>query len=99
MSRFLFRDAGVKSAAWFHVNAERALVGKLAARVAVIISGKHKPVYNPGVDCGDNVVVTNVRDVRFSGKKLYQKHYRWHTQWMGGLTLYPAQRMMAEQYV
>lgn len=71
-------------------------MGKLAARVATIITGKHKPVFNPAVDCGDNVVVTNAKGLLFSGKKLYQKHYRWHTQWMGGLTIYPAQRLMQD---
>jgi large subunit ribosomal protein L13 len=60
-------------------------VGRLACMVAPILVGKHKPIYQPNLDLGDYVVVTNAKDLVFSGKKWKQKLYRWHTGWPGGL--------------
>ena len=71
-------------------------VGRLATHIATLLLGKHKPVYNPSLDCGDNVLVTNARQVQFTGKKWRQKHYRWHTGYPGGLKVYPASRMRDE---
>jgi len=96
MSRVLFRIPAVRQGAWYKIDARNAIVGKLAARVATIIAGKHKPTFNPCEDCGDNIVVTNAALVAFTGKKASQKHYRWHTQFMGGLTVFPVRRMLAE---
>jgi large subunit ribosomal protein L13 len=87
----------VSRSAWYQLDGRGAYVGKLAARVATIIVGKHKPIFNPGVDCGDNVVVTNAKHVAFSGKKVEQKHYRWHTQYMGGLKVVPVKKILDEK--
>ena len=51
----------------------------------MLLMGKHKPIYQPHRDCGDNVVVVNARHVALTGKKVDQKLYRWHTGYVGGL--------------
>ncbi|KAH8118845.1 60S ribosomal protein L23 [Phellopilus nigrolimitatus] len=71
--------------AWHHVDASGRTLGKLAERVATVLMGKHKPMYDPGVDCGDYVVVTNAKNVHVSGKKAEQKVYYSHTMYPGGL--------------
>jgi ribosomal protein L13 len=69
------------------------VVGRAAAHIASLLTGKHKPIYNPAVECGDNVLVTNAERIKFTGKKFDQKHYRWHTGYPGGLQVYPVRRM------
>jgi len=70
---------------WHHVDASNRTLGKLAERIAIVLMGKHKPIFDPGVDCGDYVVVTNASKVAVSGKKAEQKLYRHHTMYPGGL--------------
>ncbi|KAJ2920469.1 hypothetical protein H1R20_g16624, partial [Candolleomyces eurysporus] len=71
--------------AWHHVDASERVLGKLAERIALVLMGKHKPVYDPSVDCGDYVVVTNARNIKVTGKKEEQLLYRKHTMFPGGL--------------
>ncbi len=70
---------------WYHVDAEPEILGRLAARIAVILMGKHKPTYTPYVDCGDFVVVTNASKVRVTGNKVDEKMYFHHTGYLGHL--------------
>lgn len=56
--------------AWFVVDADGQIVGRLASRLAMVLMGKHKPTYTPHVDCGDCVIVLNANKVRFTGKAL-----------------------------
>ena len=70
---------------WHVINAEGAVLGRLAAQVADILRGKNKPVYTPHLDAGDFVVVINAEKVRLTGKKLGQKLYRRHSGFPGGL--------------
>jgi large subunit ribosomal protein L13 len=70
---------------WHLVDAEGQVLGRLAARVATLLMGKHKPTYAPHVDCGDHVVVINAARVHLTGQKLTGKAYRWHTGYIGGL--------------
>ena len=70
---------------WLLVDAEGALLGRMASKVAKIIRGKHKTNYTPHVDCGDNVVIINADKVKLSGNKLEQKEYVRHTGYPGGL--------------
>ena len=70
---------------WHLIDAEGLVVGRLAAIVANILRGKHKPSYTPHVDCGDHVVVINADKIRFTGRKLEQKLYYKHTGYPGGL--------------
>ncbi|MEP7067037.1 MAG: 50S ribosomal protein L13, partial [Gemmatimonadota bacterium] len=68
---------------WFIVDAEGMVLGRLAAEVAQIIRGKHKPMFTPHMDTGDNVIVINASKVRVTGRKAEQKRYFHHTGYMG----------------
>ena len=70
---------------WWLVDAEGEILGRLAARVATILMGKHKPSYTPHVDTGDYVVVVNAARVRVTGRKLQTKVYRKYSGYIGGL--------------
>ncbi len=69
---------------WVVVDATDQVLGRLAAQIAVILRGKHKPSFTPHVDCGDNVIVINANKVRLTGKKLTEKVYVRHTGYPGG---------------
>jgi large subunit ribosomal protein L13 len=70
---------------WIVIDAENAVVGRLATFIAMRLRGKHRPDYTPHVDCGDYVVVVNADKVKFTGRKLTQKTYYWHTGYAGGI--------------
>ncbi len=70
---------------WIVIDAENAVVGRLASFIAMRLRGKHRPDYTPHVDCGDHVVVVNADKVRFTGRKLDQKVYYKHTGFPGGI--------------
>jgi len=67
------------------IDAEGLVLGRLAQRVATILRGKHKPIFEPSVDTGDYVIVINADKIRLTGKKEYQKVYYRHTGYPGGL--------------
>jgi len=93
MSRAIFNNPLVSRRNWYQIDARGMVVGRLAEKIATLLQGKYKPVYNPSVDCGDFVVVTNVDQIQFTGNKWRQKLYRWHTGYPGGLKEVPAFRM------
>ena len=68
---------------WFIVDADGMVLGRLASEVAKILRGKHKPIYTPHMDTGDNVIVINASKVKVTGKKGEQKEYFSHTGYMG----------------
>ena len=70
---------------WYLINAEDAAVGRLAAYISKVLRGKNKPTYNPHIDNGDFVVVTNIEKIKFSGKKFKNKKYYRHTGHPGGI--------------
>ncbi len=70
---------------WIVVDAEDAVVGRLASFIAMRLRGKHRPDYTPHMDCGDHVVVVNADKVKLTGRKLEQKTYHWHTGYPGGI--------------
>lgn len=70
---------------WIVIDAEGAVVGRLATFVAMRLRGKHRPDYTPHVDCGDHVVIVNADKVKFTGKKLTDKVYYRHTGHPGGI--------------
>lgn len=70
---------------WIVIDAENAVVGRLASFIAMRLRGKHRPDYTPHVDCGDFVVVINADKVKFTGRKLEQKTYYRHTGYPGGI--------------
>ena len=70
---------------WVVIDADGLVVGRLAALIATRLRGKHKPSYTPHLDCGDNVIVINAAKVLFTGNKLKNKVYYWHTGYIGGI--------------
>jgi len=80
---------------WHVVDAEGQILGRLATRVARLLTGKEKPVYTPFLDTGDHVIVINADKVRLTGKKLTGKMYRHHTGYPGGLREVSAGVLMA----
>ena len=70
---------------WYIINAQNAAVGRLAAYISKVLRGKNKPTYNPHIDNGDFVVVTNIDKIKFTGKKFENKKYYRHTGHPGGI--------------
>lgn len=83
---------------WVLIDAENLVVGRLAALVATRLRGKHRPTFTPHVDMGDNVIVINAEKVVFTGRKLDQKRYYWHTGWPGGIKDRTARRVMEGRF-
>jgi large subunit ribosomal protein L13 len=81
---------------WFVVDADGMVLGRLAAEIARIIRGKHKPTYTPHMDTGDNVIVINASKVRVTGRKAEQKEYFRHTGYMGHERFTPFAAMLAK---
>lgn len=70
---------------WVIIDADGLVVGRLASLIANRLRGKHKAIYTPHVDCGDNVIVVNAEKVVFTGNKRADKRYYWHTGYPGGI--------------
>jgi len=70
---------------WYEIDAKNAVVGRLASIISVILRGKNKATYTPHMDNGDFVVVKNIEQVRFTGKKFQNKKYYRHTGYPGGI--------------
>ena len=81
---------------WFVVDAEGMVLGRLATEVARIIRGKHKAMFTPHMDTGDNVIVINASKVRVTGRKAEQKNYFRHTGYMGHDMHTPFASMLAK---
>jgi large subunit ribosomal protein L13 len=69
---------------WYIVDARDKVLGRLASRAAIILRGKHKPIYTPHLDTGDGVIVINASQIRVTGKKMQDKLYRRHSGYPGG---------------
>jgi large subunit ribosomal protein L13 len=82
---------------WYVVDADGAVLGRLASEVAKILRGKHKPTYAPHMDGGDHVVVVNAAKVRLTGGKELRKVYYRHSGYPGGIREIPYERMIAER--
>ena len=70
---------------WYVVDAAGQNLGRLATQIATVLRGKHKPLYTPGLDCGDFVIVVNADKVHVTGRKLDQKFYYRYSGYPGGL--------------
>jgi len=70
---------------WVVIDADGLVVGRLAALIALRLKGKHRAIYTPHVDCGDNIIVVNAEKVVFTGRKFEDKVYHWHTGHPGGI--------------
>lgn len=82
---------------WHVVDADGKVLGRLATRVAKLLTGKEKPVYTPFMDSGDHVIIINVEKIRLTGKKLTDKMYRHHTGYPGGLREVSAGTLLAKR--
>jgi large subunit ribosomal protein L13 len=85
MKTFVTKPADVERS-WYVVDAEGQTLGRLATQIAVLLRGKHKPIYSPSVDCGDYVIVVNAEKIRVTGRRLDQKMYYRHSGYPGGLS-------------
>jgi large subunit ribosomal protein L13 len=70
---------------WYLIDADGVVLGRLATIIAMRLRGKHKPLYTPHIDCGDNIVVINAEKVRLTGRKREDKVFHWHTGHPGGV--------------
>jgi large subunit ribosomal protein L13 len=82
---------------WWVVNAEGAILGRLASEVAARLRGKHNPLYTPHADMGDSVIVINAEKIALTGKKWNQKCYYRHSGYMGGLKTTTAKELLAKK--
>ena len=79
---------------WYVVDAEGQTLGRLAAEVAKVLRGKNKPEFTPHIDTGDNVIVINAEKIKVTGKKLDQKVYYHHSDYVGGMKETTLKEMM-----
>ncbi|WP_066923282.1 50S ribosomal protein L13 [Murdochiella massiliensis] len=79
---------------WYVVDAKDQVVGRLAANIAAVLRGKHKPTFTPNVDTGDYVIVINAEKVRLTNDKEHKKMYKHHTGFVGGRRDIPYMDMM-----
>ncbi len=82
---------------WVLIDAENAVLGRLASKAAVLLRGKHKPNYTPHVDCGDNVIIINAEKIKLTGNKWNAKEYVRHSGYPGGQTVETAKQVMAKK--
>lgn len=94
MKTTFMANAGNIERKWYVVDAAGQTVGRLAAEVAKILRGKHKPTFTPHVDTGDFVIVINADKVVFTGKKLKEKTYFSHSGYLGGTRFTTAEQML-----
>jgi large subunit ribosomal protein L13 len=78
---------------WWLVDADGAVLGRLASKVAATLRGKHNPLFTPHADLGDSVVVINAEKIVLTGRKMDQKHYYRHSGYIGGLTSISARKL------
>ncbi|MBI5598368.1 MAG: 50S ribosomal protein L13 [Deltaproteobacteria bacterium] len=97
MKTYLPTEEEISKKKWFLVDAEGKTLGRLASRIAMVLRGKHKPIYTPSVDCGDFVVVVNAGKVAVTGKKLTDKMYYTHSGYPGGLKAKSLGNLIEEQ--
>ena len=82
---------------WYVVDAEGQTLGRLAAEVAKVLRGKNKPEFTPHIDTGDKVIVINAEKIKVTGKKLDQKVYYHHSDYVGGMKETTLREMMAKK--
>jgi len=70
---------------WYIIDAEDIVLGRMAAVIATRLRGKHKTIFTPHMDCGDNIIVINAEKVKLTGNKRADKTYYWHTGHPGGI--------------
>ena len=79
---------------WYVIDAKDVALGRVAAKAASMLRGKHKVTYTPHVDCGDNIIIINANEVLLTGNKLEGKKYYDHSRYAGGLRTRTAKEMV-----
>ncbi|HPE14461.1 MAG TPA: 50S ribosomal protein L13 [Bacilli bacterium] len=82
---------------WYVIDATDIPLGRLAAKAAHMLRGKHKATFTPHIDCGDNIIIVNAEKVKLTGDKLNKKVYYDHSRYVGGLRVRKAKEMV-EKY-
>lgn len=82
---------------WYVVDAEGQTLGRLTSQIAKVLRGKHKPIFTPHMDTGDYVIVVNADKVKVTGKKLEQKIYYHHSEYVGGMKKTTLKEMLAKK--
>ena len=82
---------------WYVVDATDMTLGRLASEVAKVLRGKNKPIFTPHMDCGDYVIVVNASKIKVTGKKLDQKIYYHHSDYVGGMKETTLKEMLAKK--
>ncbi len=82
---------------WYVVDATNMTLGRLASEVAKVLRGKNKPIFTPHMDTGDYVIIVNAEKVKVTGKKLDQKIYYHHSEYVGGMKETTLREMMAKK--
>ena len=82
---------------WYVVDAEGQTLGRMASEIAKVLRGKNKPIFTPHMDCGDYVIVVNAEKIKVTGKKLDQKIYYNHSDYVGGMRETTLREMMAKK--
>ena len=99
MKTTFMANAGNITRKWYIVDAAGLTVGRLAASVAKVLTGKNKPTYTPHVDTGDNVIIVNASKLKLTGKKATDKIYYHHSEYRGGLKSVSAGELLAKNPV
>ena len=87
-------NAGNIERKWYVIDAKGKPLGRVAAKAAIMLRGKHKATFTPHVDCGDNIIIINAKEVTLTGNKLDQKMYYNHSGYTGGLRKRTAKEML-----
>ena len=96
MKTFMTNPATIERK-WYVVDATGYTLGRLASEVAKILRGKNKPIYTPHADMGDYVIITNAEKIKVTGKKLDQKIYYHHSDYVGGMKETTLKEMLAKK--
>lgn len=96
MNSFMANPAKVERK-WYVVDATGLTLGRLASEVAKVLRGKNKPIFTPHIDTGDYVIVINAEKVKVTGKKLDQKIYYHHSDYVGGMKETTLKEMLAKK--
>ena len=96
MTTFMANAANIERK-WYVIDAKGKPLGRVASKAASLLRGKHKPTYTPHVDCGDNIIIINAKEVVLTGDKLNKKIYYNHSGYTGGLRERTAKEML-EKY-
>ena len=96
MNTYMAKPAKIERK-WYVVDAEGCTLGRLASEVAKVLRGKNKPVFTPHIDTGDYVIVVNADKINVTGKKLDQKIYYRHSEYVGGMKETTLREMLAKK--